>query len=217
METTAFAPQTNHLARSAAQTVRGKKTVEAHGNPNAISVTPKKMNLRAPPNTDVTQHFQLSNSAAYVSGHDPDHCTTSLTEFGGGLKVGVQVKINGTSYGQNATCIGVAGAFIFARKKSFQITHYTPSKPGTYTVDYDFFLTGSGNHITTISKKLTVTGNAPKPPSGNNQNKGGSGLFSGPLLPCFLDPNRSCNTATTVTYSALGIVFVLFILRFFIP
>jgi len=214
MGAASITPHRSTLARSAARGLRSQSSIEAHGDPGQISVYPKKLNLRAPPNTLVTQHFQLTNGAAYVSGSDPDHCTTPLTEFGGGLQVAVTVKVNGTRYGSNSTCIGVAGAFVFARKKSFSITHYTPDQPGEYKVDYDFYLAGSGKHIKTIRKTLEVTGSAPKPPAQQPQQNGGSGLFNGPILPCFLDPNRACTTGSTIGYSAFGILALLFVLRF---
>lgn len=109
-------------------------------------------------------------------------CINTIFEFDGEQIVNGPFCLCGTEFGANT--------------REFSATFVAPPTPGTYELSATLELPGSGSTAGPLTNQVTVTGedpidppDQPGDPNGNNGNNG-----NGPILPCWLDPNRSCAT-----------------------
>lgn len=107
---------------------------------------------------------------------DPDHCDTGL--FTVGFRTEVILRIDGERVDSAIKCIDADSTFDF----TVGLTEL-----GAHTVEFELRGANSGNTLDTEAVAVEVTEDASQGGVGDGGSDG-----TGPWLPCFLDPSRSC-------------------------
>lgn len=138
---------------------------------------------------------------------DPNFC---ITDGAPGVNFLSEIEVDGLVADSNNYCRQPDPTTV-------QHSFLGPTEIGQYPVDIVIVRPSDGVPIREVTAgTLTVTddpvgGDCPTGfirdpdtgecvPSGGNGGDGGGG----PLLPCFLDPNRACSTGETIAYTAVG-------------
>lgn len=152
-----------------------------------------------PPNTTVSADVQLANDALLIGPNDPDRCSTG---FAGrvGLEVDLELTVNG-SFADRRT-----GICVPSTGQTATLQFVTPSEPGIATIEVTGELPGKDLSIGSRTATIDVVEGVPEAPT-NGDDDGGTG----PLLPCFLDPNRQCSPFEQLAFggAAFFLVFLL--------
>lgn len=109
---------------------------------------------------------------------DPDHCDTGL--FTVGFRTEVILRVDGERVDSAIKCIDADSTFDFT---------VSLDQLGAHTVEFELRGANSGNTLDSDAVAVEVTEDAPSGGVG-----GGGSDGTGPWLPCFLDPARSCGS-----------------------
>jgi hypothetical protein len=133
-----------------------------------------------------------------------DTCSTGFYTTGADIEL--QLLVDGQVVDNKSACIDgtLDGTFRFT----------APRDPGQYTVELRAVGVNTGDTYGSELRTLTVREDASGggPPGGGGDNGGSGGLFSGALLPCFLDPNRDCGEAEFLIFAFGGGFLMLFLI-----
>lgn len=166
------------------------------------------------PGGQVAVTVNLRETAAFV-GTGPELCNPPNPLSPSGIAVILTVSL-GDQQLDREVCVPVNNLTSGSRDPTFRLT--APSLPKGVTesqerIDVSMQIRGKPNRSTSTSRIVTVTQQGrqqPRNQNGNNGNNGNNGGI-GPLLPCFLDPNRSCTRFETIAFGGLGVLMVILI------
>lgn len=190
---------------------RDRARLSAHQNP-VLSIEGVNVPGQQPPSTPVAVPIFLSNSAQFIGPGDPNRCDPQgFLSAEVGLEVEVRLEIGGVFQDSDIVCVpGSEAPFGGVGTAETTLETTTPAEPGTFSFDVVAETARTGDLVGRATQSIQVTEAAqPAEPPDNGGNGNGNepdngGLFEGPILPCFLDPNRACETPETVLYGAAG-------------
>lgn len=151
-----------------------------------------------PPGAQVPLTVTMGNTATIISPLDPDVCTAGGFN---GYSLEVDIELDGRNLGAQTKCVTAVG------NVNYDFEFVAPTEPGAYTLTIVVRGNSSNNQLGFQELDVTVEETAPQP-----DENGDGGLTGGPLLPCFLDPNRGCERFETIGWSAAGVLFAVALL-----
>lgn len=146
------------------------------------------------------------------AGTDPDTCIA--TGFTAGLRVDIEVRRGANELAvEQGHCLADGGG----NRAEVQVELGEATSAGTVDLGVRVFGSGSGNQLVQDSISFEIVesdggggngGGDVQPPEDDNGDNGDNGddPLDGPLLPCFLDPNRSCARPETIAWGGAGLL-----------
>lgn len=175
-------------------------TVQQPGE--VLSVVDVDFPAQQPPSSRVPVDVVLDNSALFVGG-DPNRCIGGelLGEFVG-LEVTVTLEAGGAFQDSDTVCVAAGPAAAFA---TADLSVTTPAEDGPFTFTIRAETASTGEEFFAEQRTIDVqTGAQPAPEERDDEEDGG--LFGGPILPCFVDPNRACARPEALAWGGLGLL-----------
>lgn len=174
---------------------------------------------RVRPGEAIDADATLINNATIISPTDPNACNPGKL-FVGGLNVTVTVEVDGMREDSASACVpGLGGS------KKLDLSWYTENVQSSKTVQVSYIAKGTGDGRELARKTYTViiepeapTQDERNEPDDDSDTTGDDNnntdpTKTGPILPCFLDPNRACTPGEQSTYAmaggALGILLIM--------
>lgn len=133
---------------------------------------------------------------------DPDYCTPPNL-FGKGLNVDIEVRAGGQRLGSGRRCIPSIGG---ERELPFSFTAPTSTGRSSFNVIVRGHASGNRLGADSFSFQVAEGGGGGGAPTPADEDEDGGGPFDGPLLPCFLDPNRTCARPETLAWGSVGLL-----------
>lgn len=133
---------------------------------------------------------------------DPDACDTGFGSFG--FRTRIEIRVDGQVVDSRAKCLGSDESFDFTTNLQ---------QPGAHTIAVVAIGENSGNEFDRETMTVTVEEETTRRGDFTSEDEeSGDGLFGGPILPCFLDPNRECGTLQLVGFVGGGTALLLLFL-----
>lgn len=169
------------------QRARGRD-VTAHASKRELVSADLSAAGVARPNTVMTARVTVRNSAEVIAG-DEDGCSSGPVL--NGYRLETSIKVDGEVVETRSNCIrGLNGS----KEYTFDVT--TPTDGDSFELAYEVTGESSGRTVASGSQRVELREEAP----GQGDDRDGGG----PMLPCFIDPNRSCSGGDAVGFSALA-------------
>lgn len=203
----------DRIARTArmGSPIRGRQSGKVDSMSTTVAVPSAVQPLSAVP---VTTY--INTSAAVVDGSDPDRCDGPHPATG--YAVDVTVTFTGDIIGGETRCViaGVPGT-----TEGVLVPFFVSSIEGTFHGNVTVEFATTGQVIANRPFEIVVDEDAPAGPYGpecvntpdcpvdqvcRNGECRDPPTSGGPLLPCFLDPNRGCATPETIAWAFAGLL-----------
>lgn len=194
----------NAISRARGNIRAGSLTERANRGQGVISIDSVDFPPEVSPGGVVSLDFTIRNTQnSAICAPDPDSCISST--LGAGLRIEAQLRGSGRVLDSTERCVTCDGGTSTAR-----LSFTAPPEEGTFS--FEAVLVGSSTRNVLLEQRLSVevtgepNGGAEPPPDDGDDDS----PFEGPLLPCFIDPNRSCDRTETIawTLGALGVAAV---------